>query len=914
MHKFRFLFQFAILLSVVCYQPHVSEAFQAPELSGQQPADVNNRLPDDDLQELIAQLNSQEFGVRRQAASRLWQMGPEIAPQLRVAIEKSSGDARHHLQEIVRLFEIGIDADTPSELARLMVLFTDGSYSVRYLVVDQLNEKDEYALVIELLSQIEDQTQRLEFYNDYVYLTGWLIQLAASENWSDFDQIIANPLLSETDDKGLRLMQILLDGTIHEEIAAIQNKVQMKTAVDVDLIRLTQLLSATEDYAGAKAYANKISNVADRESILRTLNLLRGNYKEVIGEGLDDINDQTEKLCREMALAFLSGDLQGLELLSETAVERLKAFPVKLSPVDKLAYDSIISTLLKTLQFDDAIEHLRSDKQLNLFPVLIECGRYDAAFEELGLGEDVESRFTWFSRKLRNLRSLDKRYERNGDMESYSQAQNAFTNFTGAFSLLGRLGYRDEAVHYVKTLMDETSFDGEDSEERRSMLVRQLVELEAHDELWKVVESRFRAEQDEYWNLTDDLFGDNKMAVADFWYMTLKNSHVEIVPRLKLIAKLIGCPLGNEKLNVDLEQLVSSVNFEVATSDYFSVDELHFYIAQTYYYNGYDYEYEVHLQKAAELGNGEAASLLGEKHFAQQRYRLALKYFDQAWKGSYSPLDAIRAAQCLDELGQTDRANKMRIVALGCFQNGYGYGYYELDNFIHLGLRKEVHPLAKVFALSGRDGAETEAAYTKNLAQTLAPQLARQVATLEKFEFAGTSSYGMDVELLPFSISDSMEIARREAIALISEGKTKQAAQWVRLLFACRHGDSTTAEKVLPELDRAGESELCSELFKELEADFADKLSQYPDSPLFHNSYAWSCACNSRRLDFAKENAEAAVALRPNNPSYLDTLAEIAYRMKQPEKATELMKKCLQLAPDSLYYKKQLRRFEAGEK
>ena len=51
-----------------------------------------------------------------------------------------------------------------------------------------------------------------------------------------------------------------------------------------------------------------------------------------------------------------------------------------------------------------------------------------------------------------------------------------------------------------------------------------------------------------------------------------------------------------------------------------------------------------------------------------------------------------------------------------------------------------------------------------------------------------------------------------------------------------------------------------------------------------------------------------------SNPeaTYLDTLAEIEYRLGNVERAIELSEKCLRMEPKNKQHRKQLKRFRAG--
>src|SRR5205807_1085485 len=87
----------------------------------------------------------------------------------------------------------------------------------------------------------------------------------------------------------------------------------------------------------------------------------------------------------------------------------------------------------------------------------------------------------------------------------------------------------------------------------------------------------------------------------------------------------------------------------------------------------------------------------------------------------------------------------------------------------------------------------------------------------------------------------------------------------------------------------------------------------YPQSATNHNTLAWLGALCRRHLDAAEEHANTAVKLTPDNAGYLDTLAEVNFQRGNAARAKELMQRCVELEPKNDYFRKQLKRIEAGD-
>jgi predicted Zn-dependent protease len=67
-------------------------------------------------------------------------------------------------------------------------------------------------------------------------------------------------------------------------------------------------------------------------------------------------------------------------------------------------------------------------------------------------------------------------------------------------------------------------------------------------------------------------------------------------------------------------------------------------------------------------------------------------------------------------------------------------------------------------------------------------------------------------------------------------------------------------------------------------------------------------------LEQAERNAERAIGAKPENYAYLDTAAEVKFRLGKVEEAIALEERALALKPGDEFIEGQLRRFRAGRK
>lgn len=81
-----------------------------------------------------------------------------------------------------------------------------------------------------------------------------------------------------------------------------------------------------------------------------------------------------------------------------------------------------------------------------------------------------------------------------------------------------------------------------------------------------------------------------------------------------------------------------------------------------------------------------------------------------------------------------------------------------------------------------------------------------------------------------------------------------------------------------------------------------------------HNNIAYILARSSDKkllnLDEALVHAKTAINIEPENPNFLDTLAEIKFQLGQTKEALSIIKKAVSLSPESEFLKTQQSRFE----
>ncbi len=145
----------------------------------------------------------------------------------------------------------------------------------------------------------------------------------------------------------------------------------------------------------------------------------------------------------------------------------------------------------------------------------------------------------------------------------------------------------------------------------------------------------------------------------------------------------------------------------------------------------------------------------------------------------------------------------------------------------------------------------------------------------------------------------------------ISNNDRELADKLLRVAFRCQPQDIDLPIVIIPVAERIFGKELADEWFHLFYQPLLKHLEEFPNDALIGNNTAWLAALCNRNLEQAKMLASKVTASYPE-ATYLDTLAEIEYRLGNVERAIELSEKCLRMEPKNKQHRKQLKRFRAG--
>ncbi len=151
-----------------------------------------------------------------------------------------------------------------------------------------------------------------------------------------------------------------------------------------------------------------------------------------------------------------------------------------------------------------------------------------------------------------------------------------------------------------------------------------------------------------------------------------------------------------------------------------------------------------------------------------------------------------------------------------------------------------------------------------------------------------------------------------QAVASIMRQDFTAAKRHMEVAARLQPQDIELVVQCYPRLVELGQQQLADDLFEQFEAAMKAQIATWPKDATALNNLAWMYAKCDRQLDAALPMSQQAVGLAPTSAVYLDTLAEVYFRLGDARRALELMQQCVRLDPRDANYRKNLKRFSAA--
>lgn len=552
--------------------------------------------------------------------------------------------------------------------------------------------------------------------------------------------------------------------------------------------------------------------------------------------------------------------------------------------------------------WESARKLLKPDNKWDVYRLMIYLHRYDEAFELLGLTDDINQRFEWFEKEVAEIKQAFKKVE--GNRQLLAELVVKMELCVAVAEHFESLGHSDEAAIQAKMLHAAIDPVNDRSANMRVEVVRLLMTLHRYDDVWKAIEDRFLPT--DYIQLISrrglsvSALAPNKEGAAVFWFQrgALDKQFPDPMDKLKVVLALVNSPIAPDDID-PLEVLVKLDNSPEAEQKSNLRGALNYWIAMSMNYHGEHRKYIEYLKLSRDIGYSPARLQLAKIDAENEKWQRTVDSHQFT-----SPFTIMMTAEGHDKLDQPVDARRHRLAAFASWTSNYR-STQNITAFESADRAGDLVEMLEIILFAPNQNAASAPTYRPSLAEIQKDDFAGRAETNWKIYALTMINHNANLSVAGFHQRIQVLAAKRA----IQDGEYDRAANILEQLDRFRPGDPELGEVCLPLLDKAGQSAVADRVFERISEFYLDLIGKYPDSPLHLNNYAWVCATSKRRLEFAQQHADRALALRPDNTSYLDTVADLSFQNGDRERAAELIKRCLNSDPDKLHYKKQAAKF-----
>ena len=845
----------------------------------------------------VEQLADDNFATRESASAFLWRAGRAAEAALEKAAESKDAEQAYRAAAVLAKFRLGIYPDTPPEVVAMIHQFNAGDLNSKSEVVRKLAAGNHIVVLLALLRGETNEEQRKHLVNSIGRdnMDKVLAQLIAQRNFVQAEQYLQ---LSALGGNGLEnyAVYLILQGKANDEIARLRGVPgRPRSAVDARL--LFHLFKIKGDLPAARAVAEEMGDKWLLEEVYfaqRDWNALC--QRRLAPAAAEPRADRSlDELSFDAAYFRLAGRTREFQQAVAALTTRASAKP------NEGWY--CCEALLMNDRIGDAVEIFKKTNTLAAFKVLGGRAQFREAFALAGIEVPVREGSV----------SLDRLQKKSIFTNGTLRGNDRFPPLMA--KVLVSLGEKEQALDLYAQLTKSPG--GMTANHRRELAKALLVmglEKEAFEQADLALQTVEALKRIAPTAVISDLFG-KRTATAEVCWNHLRQRHPEESPA-KTLARLRQIVLPKRRELADdgeFKQWVSEiekVNPEapgpLGASHFTAVGEL-------YTYRNNVPQARKYFQLAATMSpDGQIPMRVADLYAAEEKWKEAADWYQRAADArNKPPLALYLRGWALTKAGDAKEGEALmklaRLLPLGNPQSRHELAGGLANRKLNEAAIHEWELLTKLGSINdwhandackhlGNASAETEPLKAADCWEQLALS-----ALLASSAFTEVEVYLQ----LPHLIH------KARARGLMAAGNHADAVRELWLSHAALPGDGKLVLDLAPEFRKARLDKTADELFERVYTVIDGVTQDFPNSAHHHNQAAWLAARCGRRLDEALKHANEAVRLVPDNPAYLDTLAEVHFARGDKQLAIELERRCLKLAPGDPVLEKQLQRFEA---
>ncbi len=844
----------------------------------------------EEINRAIEGLGDKSFGLREQASEFLWRAGKAAEPALRKALESDDAEVAARAGRILRQFQYGIYSDTPAEVVTLIGRYRYGSQAARLAVLKTLLGKGETTTLLTLLKAEPDEKARKLLTNGLLKNIDKLAgALFINGDWTKAEQLLE---IGATADGGMRNYAAYL--LLRKQLEAKISELKARTAGAcnaIDARLLAYLLRAEGDLPGARSAAEKTSDPLLTAGILFEL----GDWRQLARLHQSSPEKTTATLpggIVDLGYAAAYHRLAGNSKELQEAVAAIKKLAER--KPNKLWYCG--ETLIINERYRDAVELLKDRRRTSAFEILCVQLRFREALRLAGVAEARGPYSPWFAQVDPGveIKSVERR--------------DRFSLGLHVASMLFRLNEKEKASKLFSELARAARDDN-------NLSLRSVCEAEYELGLTDQAFEHAAAVLSRGWNTSvlRTLFPECQ-DTAGIWWKLFCQQYPEESREITIgrLRRLLRPTPPIDAAGDDWPRLVmeaESVSRKLNNSDrgrWLAA------LGGTCLARGDPRAARSRFQEAAQVAPSASIFLrLGDLAAGDGEWEDAARWYGSAWEQDRTkPTALFLQGRSLEEAGQETDGRKLieaaRLLPLGNTQARCDFA----EDLQRRGLADEAVRQWQWTLRTGELQSPPINQAAERLGHVAAGKDDLKAAAYWQWPLmrclrTSTNNLGIEGYLRRAHL-----IHKARARGLIAAGKIDEALGEIRLSHAALPGQVGLALELVPRLEEAGRRPEADRLFAKVFATNGAVCGDFPRSAPHHHDLARLAAGCCRRLDAGLKHAERAVAVDPNNPAYIGTLAEIHFQRGNRRQAIELVKRCVELAPRQGQYRRQLERFQ----
>ena len=823
----------------------------------------------------IEQLGDNRFTVRESASKKLWEAGSAAEVALEKALKSDDSEVVRRARDILDKFRWGIYPDTPADIVALIRTYQSAEGNTRAETIQKLMESGPAGLQAVLkIAQAEKDPNQRRILGDLISskLPAAFQQILENKNYEKYEALLELGHEGSLIEHRQYAAYWLLRGKLDERIARFESLVKITPKAKRNMAILVYLYRAKGDLPAAR----RAAELAEHEDLLEAILYEMADWKALAARRtVTGATSTIEKLAFRTAFTRLAGESDEFS----NALTEMRREVVKSPERDNSRFE-LAKTLLLNDRPTEGVEALGKmpERHTVLFEILAARLQFREALALVNRPRPADDRQTKELDVLK-ARTLYLLGEKENAQATFARlAEQIKENvdpiwFASLLETEHRLGLKDQAFEHCGKLLDATT-QPQVAAKLQSMCLSKLFpnQVDVAANLWDLLRARSKDERAAVVlkRMHDILNGKAEARELRMWIE--KSSAAE--PRKQRALAEAAAAAGMDDLAASL------------------------------------------LEKA---GTPDALVRLGDLRAAKKQWVKAAECYRQAWRltapaNNASPLPLFLAGDALVKAGQEAEGKRLmeqsHWVLLGDAERRFAFLRALAQRGFKDAVRRENDLLLRVSEPNSQFSGAAHRLLA--LAALARKDYAAGAEGIEQSMLRCLRTYTSFVQASAYATIPS-NVHQLRAQGLLAAGDFEAAKRHIDLALAAAPGNVELPIALVPALERSGHKKEAAALFERCLGAYAKVCQDYPRCAWAHNSMAWMSACCRRNLDGALKHAEEAVKLEPKSAGYLDTLAEVHFQRGDKDKAVAVQKRVVELDPKRPYFRKQLRRLEAGD-